>query len=127
MIYIFIAFLIFQFLKYVSDTIVCFLRLVTAATLKLNRDMYEAFVLDTFPSLDDFISSQVEPMSVESDQIHIAAMANAFGLTIKVADLDGSETELNYHEIEPMQPLHVDENYIIHLLYRPGHYDILYK
>ncbi|KAJ1550897.1 OTU domain, ubiquitin aldehyde binding, partial [Nowakowskiella sp. JEL0078] len=47
--------------EYISDTIVCYLRLATAAELKKNRDLYEAFVLDSYPSLDIFIGSQVEP------------------------------------------------------------------
>lgn len=57
--------------EHISDTIVCYLRLVTAALLKRDRDLYEAFVLDCYPSLDLFLSSCVEPMGVESDQIHI--------------------------------------------------------
>ncbi|KAJ1557172.1 OTU domain, ubiquitin aldehyde binding, partial [Nowakowskiella sp. JEL0078] len=47
--------------EYLSDTIVCYLRLATAAELKKNRDMYEAFVLDSYSSLESFIGSQVEP------------------------------------------------------------------
>lgn len=46
---------------YMSDALVCFLRLVTAAVLKKYRDMYEPFVLDSYPTLDAFIGSQVEP------------------------------------------------------------------
>ncbi|KAJ3172403.1 OTU domain, ubiquitin aldehyde binding [Irineochytrium annulatum] len=91
-----------------------------------NRDMYEAFILDSYPSLDAFISSQVEPMSIESDQIHIVAIANALSLNINVADLDGSDTKLNFHEISPMEPLNPHEQPRITLLYRPGHYDIVY-
>lgn len=47
--------------EHISDTIVCYLRLVTAALLKRDRDIYEAFVLDAYPSLDLFIGSCVEP------------------------------------------------------------------
>lgn len=47
--------------EYISDTIVCYLKLVTAAFLKQNRETFEAFILDLYPTLDDFISSQVEP------------------------------------------------------------------
>ena len=63
-------------------------------------------------------------MNVESDQIHIVAMSNALGLNIKVADLDSSDSDLNFHDISPMEggsAFHVP----ITLLYRPGHYDIL--
>ncbi len=65
-------------------------------------------------------------MHVESDQIHIVAMANAFGISIKVANLDASICEgINYHEITSMFGL-VDDAFVVSLLYRPGHYDILY-
>ncbi|KAJ3210056.1 OTU domain, ubiquitin aldehyde binding [Dinochytrium kinnereticum] len=115
--------------EYTSDTIVCYMRLVTAALLKTNRDLYEAFILDSYPSLDAFIASQVEPMNIESDQIHIVAMANALKVSIKVADLDTSDSELNYHELTPMDPMQavpVKDQPVITLLYRPGHYDIVY-
>jgi len=46
---------------HISDAIVCYLRLMTAAALKKDRDMYEAFILDTHPTLDIFIANTVEP------------------------------------------------------------------
>jgi ubiquitin thioesterase protein OTUB1 len=51
--------------EHVSDTIVCYLRLVTAALLKRDSEIYEAFVLDSFPSLEMFVSSCVEPSSTD--------------------------------------------------------------
>ena len=47
--------------EFVSDTIVCYMRLVTAAILKRDSFMYESFILDSFPSIQDFIATQVEP------------------------------------------------------------------
>ncbi|KAI8916152.1 peptidase C65 Otubain-domain-containing protein, partial [Gorgonomyces haynaldii] len=112
---------------YVSDTIVCYLRIVTAALLKRDRDLYEAFILDSFPTLEDFLATSVEPMGVESDQIHIVAMVNVFGIECKIANLDTTESSgINYHEISPMEPIQVDNAPSISLLYRPGHYDVLY-
>ncbi|KAJ3140799.1 OTU domain, ubiquitin aldehyde binding [Physocladia obscura] len=115
--------------EYLSDTIVCYLRLATAAELKKNRDMYEAFILDSYPTIEAFIANQVEPMGVESDQIHIVAMANALGVTINIADLDSSDSDLNFHDISPMFPLEIDSSVshpVLNFLYRPGHYDIVY-
>ncbi|KND03028.1 uncharacterized protein SPPG_02098 [Spizellomyces punctatus DAOM BR117] len=115
--------------EYVSDTIVCYLRLVTAAVLKKYRDLFEAFILDSYPSLDAFIGSQVEPMNIEADQPHIVAISNALGITIRIANLDPTPTDagVNYHELSPMEPLEVpgDVPEVV-LLYRPGHYDVLY-
>ena len=113
--------------EYQSDTIVCYLRLLTAGILKSNAELYEAFILDSFPDLQAFISSQVEPMNVESDQIHIVAMANALNCSFKIANLDHSVVEdngINYHEILPSEG---EDLFQIYLLFRPGHYDVLYK
>jgi ubiquitin thioesterase protein OTUB1 len=63
---------------------------------------------------------------VESDQIHIVAMANGFVITVRVANLDVSETRLNFHDISPMDSA-LPTIPIVSLLYRPGHYDILYE
>ncbi|ORY39964.1 cysteine proteinase [Rhizoclosmatium globosum] len=115
--------------EYQSDTIVCYLRLVTAAELKKNRDLYEAFILDSYPTIDEFIAQQVEPMAIESDQIHIVAIANAIGVTVNVANLDSSDSDLNFHDITPMMPLDLENSQhqpVVSLLYRPGHYDIVY-
>ena len=83
--------------------------------------------MDSFPDLQSFISSQVEPMNVESDQIHIVAMANALNCSFKIANLDHSmvgESGINYHEIAPRDE---KDSFKIHLLFRPGHYDVLYQ
>ncbi|KAJ3088215.1 hypothetical protein HK102_009267 [Quaeritorhiza haematococci] len=118
--------------EYVSDTVVCYLRLLTAAVLKKHKMMFEAFIMDSYPSMETFISSQVEPMNVESDEIHIVAMANALGVNVRVANLDASQTTTgteNYHDISPFDSLPLSESEDqpkICLLFRPGHYDILY-
>ncbi|TPX32603.1 hypothetical protein SmJEL517_g04329 [Synchytrium microbalum] len=115
--------------KYDGEAIVCYLRLVTAAILKRDRDMYEAFILDSYPSIDIFISNQVEPMAVESDNIHIVAMSSALGVNIKVANLDLAETsggDINYHEFSPMDPVDIPNQPEVVLMYRPGHYDVIY-
>ena len=129
--------------EYTSDTIVCYLRILTAAILKRDREIYEGFVLgEEYATLEEFLKINVEPsecffldihslVGVESDQIHIVAMSNAFSISIKVANLDATplskESGINYHVISPMneipEPLQLAP--ILALLYRPGHYDIL--
>jgi ubiquitin thioesterase protein OTUB1 len=65
-------------------------------------------------------------VNIESDHIHIVAICNALGLNIKVANLDLSGTELNYHEFQPFDPSPLPNQPTINILFRPGHYDILY-
>ncbi|KAJ3294259.1 OTU domain, ubiquitin aldehyde binding [Borealophlyctis nickersoniae] len=115
--------------EYTSDATVAYIRVVAGAIMMRDRDMYEAFVLDSYPTIEEFIAAQVAPVGVEADQIQIAAISNAFGIPIHIANLDPTQTagEVNYHEITPMEPLPVDQQYSVVLLYRPGHYEILYR
>lgn len=68
-------------------------------------------------------------MARESDNIHIIALTKAAGVPIRVIYMDRSEqSSLNTHDFaardddsnETFQPM-------ITMLYRPGHYDLLYE
>lgn len=60
-------------------------------------------------------------MSKESDHIHIIALAQALNVSILVEYMDRAEGgTVNHIFPEGSEPR-------IFLLYRPGHYDILYK
>lgn len=58
----------------------------------------------------------------EADHLHISALTSALGICVRVIYMDrGEGGEVNAHEFpEGGTPQ-------IQLLYRPGHYDILYK
>lgn len=64
---------------------------------------------------------EVEPMYKESDHIHIIALSAALKVGVRVRYMDrGSTPEVIAHDFpEGCSPA-------IDLLYRPGHYDILY-
>uniref|UniRef100_A0AAR2KBL1 ubiquitinyl hydrolase 1 n=1 Tax=Pygocentrus nattereri TaxID=42514 RepID=A0AAR2KBL1_PYGNA len=68
------------------------------------------------------LDQEVEPMSKESDHIHIIALAQALNVCILVEYMDRGEGGTVNHHIFPE-----DGDPKIFLLYRPGHYDILYK
>lgn len=64
---------------------------------------------------------EVEPMYKESDHIHIIALSTALSVGVRVRYMDrGGESEVIAHDF----PDGVEPS--VHLLYRPGHYDILY-
>lgn len=86
-----------------------------------------------------FCKSSVEPMGEESDHVHITALSDALGVAIRVVYLDRSHGEkgnvsVNHHDFTPSTsdqtettPSAIEElKPFITLLYRPGHYDILY-
>ena len=62
---------------------------------------------------------EVEPMYQESDHIHIIALTSALGASVRVAYMDRGENLICHDFPDGCQPS-------LHLLYRPGHYDILY-
>ena len=72
---------------------------------------------------NNFCSLEVEPMYHESDHIHVIAITKQAGIKVRIQYLDrGSDTEATAHDF----PEETADNADVHLLYRPGHYDILY-
>lgn len=77
-------------------------------------------------------------MGEESDHVHITALSDALGVPIRVVYLDRSSCDtggvsVNHHDFIPVagdlpnaSGSSEKNNPFITLLYRPGHYDILY-
>lgn len=79
--------------------------------------------------LAQFCKSSVEPMGEESDHVHITALSDALGVPIRVVYLDRSSCDnggvsVNHHDFIPA--VNGSAKPKLTLLYRPGHYDILY-
>ncbi|XP_028395919.1 ubiquitin thioesterase OTUB1-like [Dendronephthya gigantea] len=106
-----------------SNYIVVYLRLLTSAQLQKKEDFFENFI-EGSQTMKDFCSQEVEPMSRESDNIHIIALSDATGVCIRIEHLDrsGPDSSVNHHDFpdDGSKPM-------IYLLYKPGHYDILYR
>lgn len=75
-------------------------------------------------------------MGEESDHVHITALTDALGIPVRIVYLDrsggGSDDalEINHHDFVPeLAPaaFKSDTSTLLTLLYRPGHYDILYS
>lgn len=125
----------------ISDYIVMFFRFVTSGEIKKRSEFFEPFILGlSNASVEQFCKSSVEPMGEESDHVHITALSDALGVPIRVVYLDRSisghenssnVTVVNHHDFIPdapngCGPTKKDAPPVLTLLYRPGHYDILY-
>ncbi|KAG5532767.1 hypothetical protein RHGRI_027163 [Rhododendron griersonianum] len=135
----------------VSDYIVMFFRFVTSGEIRKRSEFFEPFILGlTNATVEQFCKSSVEPMGEESDHVHITALSDALGVPIRVVYLDRSSCDaggvsVNHHDFIPNPPSGGDLPLaaatataaggsggseiikpFITLLYRPGHYDILY-
>ncbi|PNH07985.1 Ubiquitin thioesterase otubain-like [Tetrabaena socialis] len=121
----------------VSNMIVMFLRLVTSCEVQLHEDRFFPFILGMYDeppaTVELFCQRYVEPMGEESDHLHIVAVAEALQIPVRVVYLDssgapsggGSGLEVTTHDFVP-DSCPPGTTPRVHLLYRPGHYDILY-
>ncbi|KAI3341165.1 peptidase C65 Otubain-domain-containing protein [Ustulina deusta] len=114
-----------------SQCLVYHLRLLACARLKGHRDQYEPY-LGT--DIDTYLATTVMPVNREIDHICVALVHDILlkpvNIVLDIAYLDRSEgTEVNVHrfpeEANGQDPSTLGP--IIYLLYRPGHYDILYR
>ena len=111
-------------------------RLLTSKQLQLEGEFYQAF-MEGGATVASFCSTEVEPMYKESDHIHIIGedlsprrvksdqqflgLTAAAGIGVRVVYLDRGEGDSpTHHDFPEGKPP------TLHLLYRPGHYDILY-
>ena len=101
---------------------VAFLRCACGAALKKWQEEYMAFLPEPYTSMESFCRNEVDPMNKDADEIHLVALSRLLGLKLSVAYIDGSDSEsVKIHQFgEPSSSLHVC------LLYRPGHYDLIY-
>lgn len=106
----------------ISDYIVVYLRLVTSGHLQKNADFFSNFI-EGGRTIKEFCSHDVEPMYKESDHIHIIALTAELKVDVRVTYLDRCEGGVVItHDFPEDQ-----KSPRLRLLYRPGHYDILYK
>ncbi|KAF7232203.1 hypothetical protein EG68_09637 [Paragonimus skrjabini miyazakii] len=138
-----------------SDYYVVFLRLLVSAYMQKNATFYADFI-DEGRTINQFCETEVEPMARESDNIHVAALALAVGLPIGIENcqqsgeltriefpaqssdsagvdgLVGTEAgspsgEAKMIGIDSRSSPILPRSPPVTLLYRPGHYDILYS
>ncbi|KJE90158.1 peptidase C65 Otubain [Capsaspora owczarzaki ATCC 30864] len=107
----------------VASAVVYYLRLLTAGHFKTNAEFFQGFIEDGL-TVSEFCAREVEVMARECEQVHIVALSAALDVPVRVVYTDSSDstsqaTEINFQEEGTAAPT-------VSLLYRPGHYDILY-
>ncbi|XP_064484443.1 ubiquitin thioesterase OTUB1-like isoform X2 [Ornithodoros turicata] len=104
-----------------SDYIVVYMRLLTSGQLQKEETFFSSFI-EGNRTVQEFCKQEVEPMYKESDHIHVISLTRYLGVGVRIQYMDrGVGGKVNAHNFpEDREPR-------IHLLYRPGHYDILYK
>ena len=107
-----------------SDYCTWYCRVLTGTQLKSDPDRFLPYLEDGFVDIYAFCQKMVEPMGVECTMVQVLALAEIFGVQVKIEYLDGHDI----HNNKLMQHQFGPENAAMSLtlLYRPGHYDILY-
>jgi ubiquitin thioesterase protein OTUB1 len=118
----------------VSDSIVYHLRLLASSWLKGNPASYQGFIPDGL-GVDGYRKDWIEPVNQEIDHLGMTLLIDILlkpiGFAVEIVYLDRSEgSQANSHIFRQEDSNGVPTNPngpMIHLLYRPSHYDILYK
>mmetsp|Transcript_32445 Transcript_32445/g.29249 ORF Transcript_32445/g.29249 Transcript_32445/m.29249 type:complete len:222 (+) Transcript_32445:285-950(+) len=109
--------------KMKSDGMVMCMRLICSGYLRKNSILYEHF-LEEGMTMEHFCLTEVEPIDSNTDQLQITALINFLEIPIKITYLDGSKKDVCDVIYIPEEC--EKDKVFINLLYRPGHYDLLY-
>ncbi|OOF98616.1 hypothetical protein ASPCADRAFT_204386 [Aspergillus carbonarius ITEM 5010] len=109
---------------YNANAILTHFRLLTSAWMKINPHRYQAFL--SMP-LDQYCAARIDTVRTEIDEVGLQALVDGViedsGFAVEIMYLDRSEGEaVTPHLLTPARPIAGT----ICLLYRPGHYDLLY-
>jgi ubiquitin thioesterase protein OTUB1 len=118
----------------ISDPIVYHFRLLASSWLKGYPASYQDFIPDNL-GVDGYRKEWLEAPNQEIDHLGMTLLIDALlkpiGFAVEIVYLDRSEgSQVNSHLIQAEDSNGVPTNPtgpIIHLLYRPSHYDILYQ
>ncbi|KAG8345527.1 putative Peptidase C65 Otubain [Trypanosoma vivax] len=118
-----------------SEYVLYFYRYAVSNYIRAHSDEFLPFVVGLgYDTLQAFCYSEVEALGSESDHLQLVAFAQCFGVRITVEYLDCSEVEsATRHTFPGVEKSingtsdNVNDVVEVTLLYRPGHYDLLYK
>lgn len=101
------------------------MRLLTSLELLTNEEAYLPFILgiSTSPNVEMFCKMEVETPASDVDMVQVMGLGNSLGIQICIAYLDASPGNMQIVRL----PEEMNSSVIrINLLYRPGHYDVVY-
>jgi len=107
----------------ISNAIVVFARLICSCYLQQQEEMFAPFLAADGLTVKDFATREVEPLDKEVEQIQMMALCQALDVPLRIAYLDRSLGALNFHDLLDAHP---KASTALRMLYRPGHYDLIY-
>ena len=110
----------------ISDYASWYLRVIVAAYLKADPDRFLGFLENDCYDIATFCTREVEPMGKECGMVQVLALAEAFQVWAKIEYLDRN-SQMGNGSGPVVHCFGNEKGLELNLLYRPGHYDILYK
>jgi len=101
-----------------ANYLVMYIRILTSAQLQTNPKLYGPYLDGKVMS--DFIKQDVEGMGKECDHVQCVALANEIGIPVRIEYADPTDSSQVAHTFPDKKDPKV------FLLYRPGHYDVIY-
>mmetsp|Transcript_34284 Transcript_34284/g.39032 ORF Transcript_34284/g.39032 Transcript_34284/m.39032 type:complete len:246 (+) Transcript_34284:57-794(+) len=106
----------------ISDYSSWYMRILTAVQLKSDPERFLPFLEGEYYDIPTFCQKEVEPMGKECQMTQVLALAEYMGVRVEIEYLDGRDVKPTKHSFGSEEA-----KTTLNLLYRPGHYDILYK
>jgi len=105
-----------------SEHIVWYARALCAAFMKKNLERFEPFLPERYVTVAQYCAAEVEPVGKECEELEITALCDVLRVRVEIEYLS-SKTRGQ----EVRNAFGPDDGPVVHLLYRPGHYDVLYR
>jgi len=117
-----------------SFFVLTYLRCLCALELRGHEADYEPWVAALAPechSVRQFCDGHVEAVNTDADSLQIMALATSFGVTCNIAYLDATASGAGGDGTGALSVVTIPDGApsarpTLHLLYRPGHYDVAY-
>lgn len=122
-----------------ANYVTWYMRALTAGYLRKDPERFLPFVEGSYFDIDSFCKAEVEPMDKECEHIQIIALTEYLGIQVEIAYLDGRafDPAVGLSSVkfpDPSSFVAADgdssngerDAFRVHLLYRPGHYEIIY-
>lgn len=118
--------------KSLFDYYVMYLRFIISAYVRTSGPLFEMY-FESDHDLKAFCTREIEPIDAEADQIQIISLFNVLEIPVRIFYIDNSSQPVptvfslpDLSDGSKENVLATQNDYLIQLLYRPGHYDILY-
>lgn len=113
--------------------IITYLRCLCSLEMLAHEDDYFPYVLavSNCATVRMFCECEVEPTHNDADQLQVIALARAWKVTVSIAYIDAAAGEsasiMTFPQEDGAAATGGDAlPHLVHLLYRPGHYDVAY-